>query len=246
MEIARRTRSPSRAGAAVAATLAVALAPATARGLSLLDGPLTLGPGAPDLRVAFASAEKPAAPEKGGSAGEDAPGGPAPAPSLDFDLLPEPPPVAPSADDGAMRLRHRMLRAHQGIGLGLLGLQLATTVVGQLNYSDRFDGGPSTARYQATHAALAYATLSVFAVNGAIALLAPEPKSKKGRGFDRVTLHELGMAAAALGMAAEGALGIYTREREGFLNQEHYARVHLAVGYATLAAVGVAVGALVF
>jgi hypothetical protein len=34
--------------------------------------------------------------------------------------------------------------------------------------------------------------------------------------------------------------------REGYLDQERYATAHLAIGYATFAAVGVAVGALVF
>jgi hypothetical protein len=139
-----------------------------------------------------------------------------------------------------------MLTWHQGIGLGLLGLQLATTTVGQLNYSDRFAGGPSTARYQATHRALAYANLAVFAINGTVALLAPDAAPKKDRGFDRVTQHRWAMLTAAAGMLAQGALGIYTSSREGYENHERLATVHLAIGYATLAAIGWGVGAIVF
>jgi hypothetical protein len=136
-----------------------------------------------------------------------------------------------------------MLTVHQGVGLGLLGLQLATTTVGQLNYSDRF-GGPDTARYKLSHKVLAYSTLGLFAVNGAIALLAPSPGTP--RKLDRVMVHRLSMLAAAAGMAAQAVLGIRTRERVGRLDQERLATVHLAVGYATLAAVLTGVGAIVF
>lgn len=169
---------------------------------------------------------------------------PEPEPSLDFDLLGEPEPPAPPAASGRLRLRRRMLTAHQGIGLGLLGLQLATTVVGQLNYSDRFEGGPSTARYQRTHAYLAYATAGVFAVNGLVALLAPS--ASKPRRLDRVMVHRFALFAAALAMAGQVALGIHARDREGYLDQERVARSHLFLGYATLALVAGGVAALVF
>lgn len=167
-----------------------------------------------------------------------------PAPPLDFDLL-GPPAPAPKVDEGALRLRRTMLSWHQGAGLALLGLQLATTVVGQLNYSDRFAGGPSTGRYELTHKVLAYSTLGLFAIDGSLALLAPSPL-RRDEGFDRVTLHKIAMFTAAAGMLAQGILGVVTREREGYLNQSQLATIHLAVGYATLAAVGVGVGALTF
>ena len=140
-----------------------------------------------------------------------------------------------------------MLKWHQGIGLGLFALQVATTAVGQLNYSDKYgSSAPRTAKYEATHAALAFTNLGVFAVNGTLALLAPTPKNKVKHGFDRVSLHKLGMALATAGMLAQGATGIYTNSREGYLNQEKWAKTHLAIGYATFAAMSVAVGALVF
>lgn len=170
---------------------------------------------------------------------------PAEPPGMDFDLLGAPKPPPPPPDVGALRLRRTMLTAHQGIGFGLIGLQLATTVVGQLNYSDRFHGGPSTGRYQLSHAALAYTTLGVFVVNGAIALLAPSPV-KKPMKMDRVMLHRIGMFTAAAGMVAQGVTGIYTRQREGYLNQERLGTTHLAIGYVTLAAMAVGVGAIVF
>ena len=52
--------------------------------------------------------------------------------------------------------------------------------------------------------------------------------------------------AAAAGMLAQGVLGVYTSQREGYLNQEQFAKMHLAIGYGTLAAMTVGVGALVF
>jgi hypothetical protein len=165
-------------------------------------------------------------------------------PPLDFDLLGTPPPQ-PKVDEGALRLRRTMLSVHQGAGFGLLALQLATTVVGQLNYSDRFAGGPSTGRYQLTHKVLAYSTLGVFAADGLVALLAPSPL-RRNEGFDRVTLHRIAMFTAAGGLLAQAILGITTREREGYLNQQGFATAHLVVGYVTLAAVGVGVGALIF
>ncbi len=166
------------------------------------------------------------------------------APGMDFDLLGEAKPP-PAPDEGALRLRRTMLTAHQAIGFGLVGLQLATTAVGQLNYSDRFAGGPSTARYQLTHAALAYTTLAVFAANGAIALLAPSPV-KRPMQLDRVMVHRISMFTAAAGMVAQGVLGVVTRDREGYLDQPRFATAHLAIGYATLAAMATGVGALVF
>jgi hypothetical protein len=163
---------------------------------------------------------------------------------MDFDLLGEAKPPPDTADAGALRLRRKMLTAHQAIGFGLVGMQLATTVVGQLNYSDRF-GGPSTAQYQLSHAALAYTTLGLFVVNGAIALLAPSPVHR-GYAMDRVMVHRIAMFTAAAGMLAQGILGVYTRQREGYLNQEQIGTTHLAIGYVTLAAMATGVGVLVF
>jgi hypothetical protein len=220
----------TRALAVVVALLGAA--PSAARAAPhLLDAPLSIAMVADESarpRLALALASKASTPD----------------PGMDFDLLGEAKPP-PAPDAGALKLRRTMLTVHQAVGFGLVGLQLATTIVGQLNYSDRFAGGPSTAQYQLSHAALAYTTLGVFVVNGTIALLAPSPV-KRSMTMDRVMVHRIAMFTAAAGMLAQGILGVYTSDREGYLNQEKLATVHLAIGYATLAAMATGVGALVF
>ncbi len=163
--------------------------------------------------------------------------------SLDFDLLGAPA-KAERVDEGALRLRRTLLNLHQGVGLGMFALQLATTVVGQLNYNDKF-GGDNTAKYVQPHAILAYSTLATFVAAGTLALLAPSPL-KKSEGFDRVSLHKLAMYTATAGMLAEGILGVVTKNREGYQNQQSIGTAHLVVGYVTLAAVAAGVGALIF
>src|SRR5512137_857654 len=61
---------------------------------------------------------------------------------LDFDLLGKAPPPKVQIDDAAMKQRASMLSLHQKLGLGMFGLQLATTVVGQLNYNDKYGTNP--------------------------------------------------------------------------------------------------------
>jgi cytochrome b561 len=166
--------------------------------------------------------------------------------SLDFDLLGKPPEPKVAIDDEAMKRRSSMLGIHQKLGLGLVALTLATTVVGQLNYNDKYGSNPPvTGRYQATHAVLAFSTLGVFAVDGTIALLAPGNPVKKDH-YDRVTVHKAGMVLATAGMIAQGVVGMYATQQEGRIDQAKIAKTHLVIGYATLAAVAVAVGALVF
>jgi hypothetical protein len=144
-----------------------------------------------------------------------------------------------------MKRRHKLLGWHQRVGLAMGTLELATIVAGQLNYNDKF-GTANTGRYVLTHKALAYTTFGVFAVGGTLALLAPRPANKPDRGWDRVRVHKLGMALATAGMIAQAVVGIQTRDREGYLDQKQLGQRHLAIGYATLAATGIAVGALVF
>ena len=135
-------RSAPRRATGVALAL-LAAAPLPARALPLLERDLALGSAgaAPSLAVVLAAEPR--------------------GPSLDFDLL-EPPKAVTQVEDGRMRWRRRLLKTHQGVGLGLIALQLATTVVGQLNYSDKYNGG-QTGRYEASHTVLAYSTLGVFA-----------------------------------------------------------------------------------
>jgi hypothetical protein len=162
----------------------------------------------------------------------------------DIDLLGKPPP-APVVDEAAVQRRRLLLNLHQGAGIGMFTIALANTVVGQLNYSDRFANGPSTGRYQLAHQITGYATVGAFAATGLLAAFAPNPLPH-GRGFDRVTLHKLSMMTAAAGMAAETVLGIWTASREGYLNQHDFAAAHLVIGYLTFAALSFGVGAIVF
>lgn len=165
---------------------------------------------------------------------------------LDFDLLGSPASAQPPVDDGALKLRRSMLSLHQGMGIGLLAMTTSSVVVGQLNYNDRFGGGPSTGRFELAHAGLAYGTLGLFAATGAMAMLAPVPLQKESEGVDRVTLHKVGLFTAAAGMAAQAGLGIAATAREGHVNQQGFATAHLAIGYLTLAGMALGVGALVF
>ena len=166
--------------------------------------------------------------------------------TLDFDLLGAPAPLHLQFDDARMRRRRTMLDLHQKVGIGLVALTLATTVVGQLNYMDKYgSNAPVTGRYEATHTVLAFTTLTVFAGNGALALFTPDNPVEKTH-LDRMTVHKAGMALATAGMLAQGAVGVWADQREGRIDQPRLARTHLVLGYATLAAVAVAVGALVF
>jgi hypothetical protein len=163
--------------------------------------------------------------------------------SLDFDLLGTAAPQA-QIDGDRLRLRRTMLSAHQGMGLVLVGLQLATTVVGQLNYNDKF-GGANTGKYQKTHAILAYSDVGLFLSTGLVAMLAPKAAQER-EGFDRITLHKVAMFTAATGMASEAVLGIVTASREGYQNQKSIGTAHLVIGYVTLAAIITGVSAIVF
>ncbi len=240
---------------ATAAMVLSGFAAVGAPGVHLLDvtlqvpgaGLLEAAPAAtaPDLTVAHPASRSLTA-DQGGGGGREQPTGtqsPQPPDSLDFDLLGAPPPAKP-VDEGALRLRRSLLTWHQGVGLGMFALQLATTVVGQLNYDDKF-GGANTDKYVQTHAILAFSTLAAFAAAGTLALLAPSP-IQRDEGFDRVKLHKIAMVVATAGMAAQGVLGIWTQSREGYVNQQTVATAHLAIGYVTLAAVAAGIGAIVF
>ncbi len=163
--------------------------------------------------------------------------------ALDFDLLGAPPQSKP-VDEDALHRRRSLLTWHQGVGLGMFALQLATTAVGQLNYDDKF-GASNSGKYVQPHAVLAYSTLAAFVAAGTLALLAPSGL-RPDEGVDRVRLHKVAMFTAAAGMLTQGVLGIWTKSREGYLNQQRFGTAHLAVGYITLVAVGTGVGLIVF
>jgi hypothetical protein len=178
------------------------------------------------------------------AATKDAKKAPSPS-SMDFDLLGEPAQPKVPTEDPSLRTRRKMLNWHQGLGLGLFGLQLASTVTGQLNYNDKF-GVANTGRYTAPHAGLVVLNVAAFATVGAIALFAPTEKNAPPRPFGRTSVHKIAMGLATVGMLAQTYLGVRTTQREGYLDKQSYGRAHLAVGYATLAAMTVGVGVIVF
>jgi hypothetical protein len=232
--------SPSRflLALAVAVCASPALASGAASELHLLDAELTLAPRAADLapraRVLVALADPAAATTAGGG--------------LDFDLLGST--TAAPVDEAAERAgkrRRTMLNWHQGVGMALMAAELGTTVFGQLSYSDKFAGSApaNTNKWRGAHAAFAVSTLGLFATNGILALLAPSPPDRKYK-LDRVMVHRISMALAAAGMIAQGYYGIRTSGREGYTDQAGIAKTHLAIGYATIAAMYVGVGAIAF
>src|SRR3989449_665136 len=168
-------------------------------------------------------------------------------PDLDFDI----PATLPlqqeaSAQDSTLSLRRGMLMGHQALGFGLLAVDLAATVVGQLNYNDHFVSGAPTGKYQSAHKTLAWATVGTFVTTGALAVFAPSPPRKVSQGFDRVALHKVCMVSATVALAAEAVLGMATAGREGQLNQEGGGKLHLALGYFTPSAPALGLRALVF
>ncbi len=170
------------------------------------------------------------------------------APDLGFDLLgPDKAAAQPTAvEDAQVKKRRTLLTIHPLLGIGLVAAETATVVVGQLNYNDKFGGGPGSDRYRMSHRILAFTTGGLFVATGLVALLAPNPLGKEHQGVDRVLLHKIGMVTASAGMLAQIILGIYTARREGYQNQKSLAQTHLDIGYGTLAATYIAVGTIVF
>ena len=138
-----------------------------------------------------------------------------------------------------------MLTFHQGLGIATWSALAATTVVGQLDFNDRFRGGGDTGKYHGTHKALAYGTSTLFLGTGLLGLLAPEPYEKKV-GFDTATVHKSSMALATAGMATQIALGLLARGSAGKLRERDLATAHQVTGYATLGAMTVGAVVLFF
>lgn len=159
---------------------------------------------------------------------------------LDFDLLEKK--EAPSQfeleqaeeTERAARLRRSMLLAHQIIGYTLMASMTVTTVLGTLNYYDKFGGGGFTERYRTAHLVSSMVSTGAFATNGLLALFTPDPYDKPGK-WDSARAHRIIMASATAGMVAQVVLGFISAARLGNLDQRDFARTHLAVGYVTYA-----------
>ncbi|MGC4122554.1 MAG: hypothetical protein QM765_49860 [Myxococcales bacterium] len=238
-------------------TMALAAAPALAqaqapRGLAFEGLKLT-----PPVLLAQADAapqqpgDKPAEPapaEPTAKPAEPAPGDAAP--NLDFDLLGKPAQpeglAQPAVDEEAVATRRAMLKVHQGLGIGLLVLQLSTVVLGQLNYRDMYGGGDRSGAFRRPHQALSYSTFALFVTNELIALLAPSPIHRQSQGVDRTLLHKIGMFTAMAGMLAEVVLGITTAELAGKGAQRDLAKTHLFIGYGTFVAMAFGASVMIF
>lgn len=131
-----------------------------------------------------------------------------------------------------VRLRRRLLLAHQAFGFITLGLLAATLVLGTLNYVDKFGGGDDNGRYYNLHLGFASAASATFATTGVLALAAPNPYPKPIR-LDPALLHKVSMALAAACMAAELVLGPLSASRDGSLDQRSIALAHLTIGFAS-------------
>jgi hypothetical protein len=158
-------------------------------------------------------------------------------PSLDFELLEPAAPaiVADPALERAVARRRTMLSLHQGLGLGMAGGLVATTVVGQLNFQDRYRGGGDDGTWKSLHRGLAVSTGVLFGTVAMMGVLAPEPYPKPQR-FDTVMMHKIFMSLATAGMVTQVVLGIITASaaQEGQVSQVRFATAHQVVGYATL------------
>lgn len=159
---------------------------------------------------------------------------------MDFDLLGEAPKIS-EADRKQAELmekegktRRAVLQTHTGFGFALLGLMTINTVLGTLNYYDKFAGGGFTRNFELAHLISSLTTTGVFALQGGLAIFAPDPYPKPGR-WDPGRWHRIFMASAAVGMAAQVVLGFVSSARYGNLDQRDLARSHLAIGYITYA-----------
>lgn len=173
---------------------------------------------------------------------------PAPSPSLDFDLLAPAAGVAvvDPAQEKAVDRRRSMLKVHQGLGIATVATLAATSVVGQLDFNDRFRGGGDTGQYHSAHKALAYGSAALFTAAGLLAVLAPEPYAKKGGRADTATVHKWAMGVATAGMVAQIALGIAARGKAGTTQERDLAAAHQIIGYTTLGATTVGAAVLFF
>lgn len=132
----------------------------------------------------------------------------------------------------AVRLRRRLLIAHQILGFATLAAVAATDVIGQLNFDDKYTkSGSDTGKFYNTHEDLGIITTALFATTGVLALVAPNPYPKPIK-FDAALVHKASMAAAAACLLLQIVLGPITASRDGKADQRDLAITHLVSGYA--------------
>jgi hypothetical protein len=172
----------------------------------------------------------------------------APSATFDFDLIPE---HKQTPDDllkanqieHALHVRRTLLSLHQIFGITTVGLLVATVVLGQASYYDKFSG-QNTGKFEVWHDYLEASATLGFATTGLLAAFAPVPFPKKANGT--ILIHKIAMITASAGFLAEIILGVVTVSLEGNKNQLTLAEAHLVTGYSILAATTVGVGVLFF
>ena len=163
----------------------------------------------------------------------------------DIDLLPpekKPDLKQQQQIEAEIATRRKMLQLHQAGGYLTLAAVTTTTILGQLNYADKYGGGGDTGRYYQWHKWAGFTTAAIFAATASLSVFAPTPIPKKLQ-FDTAVMHKIAMAVASAGMIAQIILGPITASKEGQLSQRDWALAHQIVGWTTLGAT--ATGALV-
>ena len=146
----------------------------------------------------------------------------------------------------AVRLRRKLLIAHQILGFATLAAVAATDVIGQLNYDDKYTkSGSDTGKFYNTHEDLGIITTALFATTGVLALVAPNPYPKPIK-FDAALVHKASMAAAAACLLLQIVLGPITASRDGKADQRDLVVTHLVSGYAMFAFMSAGTLAYVF
>jgi hypothetical protein len=167
------------------------------------------------------------------------------APELDFDLLGKPAKKANPEVQRKLETRRKMLTLHTSIGIATWATLATTTVVGQLNFNDRFRGGGDTGKYHGWHTGLAYGTSALFLTSALLGVLAPKPFSEPLR-LDTALLHKIAMGVATAGMITQIVLGIVARGQAGSVSERDLATAHQIVGYSTLGAMTFGMTVLLF
>jgi len=145
-----------------------------------------------------------------------------------------------------VEIRRKLLVAHQVLGFVTLGTLIATDIVGQLNYNDKYaSSGTDTGKFYSAHEGLGISVATLFGATGICALAAPNPYPKPIK-FDAALVHKVSMAVAAAGMVLQIVLGPITATRDGKLDQRDFALTHVITGWTTLGFMGAGTLAYVF
>src|SRR5581483_1695512 len=174
-----------------------------------------------------------------------------PADDFNFELAPAP--QKPNLlDDTAqrklesrVRLRRKLLTAHQALGFATLGLLAVANILGTLLYVDKYGGGTDTGDLYPYHESFAIAATAALTATAITALAAPNPYPKPIK-FDAAFVHKASIAIAAACFVAQIILCPVAGHYEGSLIQKDLALAHLVTGWGAAAFMTVGTLAYVF